>query len=208
MKLDPTIITALCKTIETSIRWALQYDPGSQAAMAKMEGKVLAVSSTQPELCLYFVCHATYLQVLSYYEETPDCKIEGSMSCLIELLWSEQDSLANSGVVLSGEIGFLLQLKKLISQLNIDWEEPITDALGDTLGHTLAELMRNKFQWLQARATTFPLWVGETLTEELQASPAKTELENFYRDVDSLRSSTDRLQAHINMLKHSLTKKS
>jgi ubiquinone biosynthesis protein UbiJ len=166
----------------------------------------LAVESTQPELCLYFVCHASDLEVLSYYEGTPDCKICGTMGSLIELLWSEQDSLADSGVVLSGEIGFLLQLKKLIAHLDIDWEEPIVNVLGDTLGHTVAELMRKKCHWLQARATTLPLWIGETLTEELQASPSKTELNNFYRDVDSLRSATDRLQAHISLLKHSLQK--
>ncbi len=207
MKLDPVIITALCKTVEKTIRWALQYDPGTQAALAPLEGKVLAVVSTQPELKLYFVCHTHYLQVLSYYEDTPDCKIEGPLNSLVELLWSEQDSLANSGVVLTGEIGFLLQLKKLISQLDIDWEEPIVEALGDTAGHSVAELVRMQFHWLQARAVTFPIWVGDTLTEELRATPSKAELRDFYQGVDSLRADADRLQARIDMFKQGLANK-
>lgn len=206
MNFDPTLVTALCKAIENSMRWALKYDPGSQIALGKIQGKVLAVSSTQPEFKLYFVCHATQLQVLSIYEDTPSCTIEGPLPKLIELLWSEQDSLANSGVVLTGEIGFLLQLKKLISQLDIDWEEPLVDAFGDVVGHAVSELARKKFGWLQARAVTFPIWVGETLTEEFRASPTATELDNFYRGVDGLRAGTDRLQANISMLKRNRAK--
>lgn len=204
MKLDPTITTALCKTIETTIRWALQYDPGSQIALGKLEGNVLAVESSNPELQLFFICHATHLQVLSYYEPVPDCRIQGSLGSLTELLWSEQDSLANSGVVLSGEIGFLLQLKKLIASLDIDWEEPLTQCLGDAIGHPLAELIRKQANWTRARTATLPSWISDFLVEEIRVTPSQTELENFHRNVDSLRSGTERLQAHIGLLRHTL----
>jgi ubiquinone biosynthesis accessory factor UbiJ len=40
----------------------------------------------------------------------------------------------------------------------------------------------------------------EFLQEELRVVPSKNELDDFFNDVDELRLSVERLQAHINQL--------
>ena len=200
-ELDPALSMLLCRALEGAIRKALLYDPGTASALEPVSGKILAVVSTQPAIKLYFVCHPTEFQVLSHYEERAECQIEGDAGALVALLWSEQESLADSGVTISGEVGFLLQLKRLLSRVDIDWEQPICDALGDTVGYPLTRLIRKQFAWAKQRAKTTPLWVNDMLTQEFQASPSKVELDNFYRDVDALRAGTERMQAQIALLK-------
>lgn len=201
MRVDPALVSAVIAGLNKAIAGALKYDPGTQQALQGLHGKVLQINCTAPEFSLYAVIDTGEVRLHSYYEHTVHCTLTGSSSALIGLLWQDNHSLANSGVTVTGEPGLLNSVQHLLKQLDIDWQEPLTDILGDTAAYPLIHLIGSQSLWLRQRAQRLPDWLGDVLTEELRLLPSANELELFYQDVNDLRTDCERLQAHIQKLR-------
>lgn len=197
---DPTFLTAVCAAAESVINTALRYDPGSRQALARLEGKVLAVDVTGPALCFYLRPNADGLALHSHFDGEVDSRIKGSPLALASLLQSEQLNLADSGVEVFGGTGLLMQLQHIAANLDLDWEEALSQITGDVAGHQGATTLRKVSAWLGDRRATFERLLGEYLSEELQSTPARAQLEHYYHEVDELRLATDRLAARIEAL--------
>lgn len=199
--LDPALHSAIAKGLEHSINHALQYDPGSQAAVRKLHGQCLAIHCLAPQISCYFWFWENQVNVASYREQPANCSLSGSLHNLTALLWREPYSLANTGVQIQGDVALLGQLQSLVQQLDIDWEEALNRGLGDTLGHPIAEWLRHQWSWLQTRAKELPEWLPQYLSEEIAVIPSAQELTYFYRDISTLRTETERLEARIASLR-------
>lgn len=203
---DPTVKTALASALETAINTALGYDPGTRIALAKLTG-IVAVECTKPEITLYWHSYDKGIKVLCHCEDTPSVRLRGSLPALINLMMQPNSNLANSGVEVLGNTALLAKLQSILKQLDIDWEIPLNNVLGDVVGHPIAELIRKKAAWSQYQAQQIPYWLGEYLTEELRSTPTQTELQQFYEDVDTVRMDTDRLLARMQQLNNTLAAK-
>ena len=51
--------------------------------------------------------------------------------------------------------------------------------------------------WARDRQTSFERLLGEFLTEEFQATPPKSEMQNFHDEVDEARFQADRVAAKV-----------
>jgi ubiquinone biosynthesis accessory factor UbiJ len=205
---DPTWLMALCSALEAAVNTALRYDPGSRQALGRLSGRVLAVELTSPHLRFYLLPHAEGLTVQSQYEGKVDTCLKGSPMALAALLQSERLNLTGSGVEVFGQTGLLLDLQRITRNLDIDWEEALSQIVGDVAGHGSANALRKLSAWAKGRKTTFEHLLGEYLSEELKTTPARAELEHYYREVDTLRLATDRLAAKIEALESARLKRS
>lgn len=198
---DPTVVSASCTALEGLIRTALVYDPASRRKLAALEGRVLAIEVRELDTTFYLLPDAEGLRIQSYYEGNVDSRLRGSVPALLGLLGSERFNLKDSGVEVFGSTGLLVALQEIADSLEIDWEEALSQALGDVLGPQSAAVFRGLKDWLQARQQTAAQRISEYLTEELKASPSRPELEFFHQQVDELRLAADRLAARIDRLR-------
>lgn len=198
--LDPTVHTALCAALESTINAALRYDPGSRQALGKLEGRVLAIEATQPNVNFFLLPHRDGLTVRSHYEGDVNTRLQGSPLALASLLKSDRLNLADSGVEVFGSTALLLELQQIAHKLDIDWEEALSQLFGDVAAHQGGNSFRQFGAWAAGRKDTFERLLGEYLSEELKATPARAELEHYYREVDNTRLATDRLEARIDAL--------
>lgn len=198
--LDPTLHTALCAAMEAAVNGPLRYDPGSRRRLARLEGQVLAVELTQPSLCFYLSPQGDRIAIYSHYDGEVETRLKGSPAALAAPLRAERLNLADSGVEVFGSTGLLIELQQIARDLDIDWEEALSELLGDLAAHQGADAMRKVSAWIGGRKSTFERLLGEYLSEELQTTPPPAELEHFYREVDELRLATDRLAARIEAL--------
>lgn len=205
MKVDPALLTAIIAAANKAIATALAYDPGTQAALRPLHGKVLLINCTAPELSLFAVIENDGIRLCSYYEPVPNCSLTGSATALLGLLWRDNHSLADSGVMVSGEPSLLSNIQQLLKRLDIDWRQPITDVLGETAAYPLTRILSSQGLWLHERARRLPDWLADLLTEELQLLPSAEELALFYQDVNDLRTDTERLQARLDQLRKTRT---
>lgn len=204
MTVDPALLSAVLAAGNKVIATALSYDPGTQASLRALHGKVLKIHCTSPEVSIYAVIEEGGLRLTSHYEHLVHCHLTGSASALVSLLWHDNHSLADSGVTLSGEPGLLGNIQQLLQRLELDWQQPLVDVLGETAAYPLIRLLSSQSQWVSQRMQRVPDWLSDVLTEELQLLPSADELSVFYQDVNDLRTDTERLQARISKLQQTL----
>lgn len=198
--MDATLTTAALAAAETTIQRALRYDPGSRQAMGQLAGQVLALQFTQPELTIYILPNDQGLALASHWEGGVSARLTGKPWDFLRLVQGEQSSLAGSGVHLEGSTALVQELQRIARQLDIDWEEALSEVLGDVAGHQGAQWLRTGGQWLQAREAQARRLLGEFLTQEASILPSRPELDSFYQDLDELQMAVDRAEARLNQL--------
>ena len=130
-------------------------------------------------------------------------RVRGEASDFTELASSEDPTatLINGGLELEGESAPLIALQKILAGVDIDWEAPLVDTLGDVAGHQLAEVLRQGFSWGRQAANSLSRQLSEFIHEEARLTPPRLELEDFYGDVRELAQRVERLDSRIARLR-------
>jgi ubiquinone biosynthesis protein UbiJ len=192
-----TFTIAALASAEKMLNTALRYDPATRIGLAQLEGKILAVQITAPALHFFIMPMDDELRLMGNWDGDVDTRITGSLLALVQLAQTEIHNLKDSGVTVMGDLSLLAELQRLLKNLDIDWEEMLSQFTGDIIGHQAAQLIRAKFGWAKERAKSAQRLTSEFLTEELKTLPGKPELEDFYRQVDDLRLAVDRAAARV-----------
>ncbi len=191
----------LARTLELVINRALRYDPGSRAALAKLDQKVLGVICEAPKLQCYFVVEGETLRVQQFCEPPIACQLRGKALDFAALAGRDVQTLANTDISVEGNPGVLAMWLDMIKALEVDWEEALGDAIGSLPAHWVATGVRSNTQWLKNRSEKLPGYLTSLVTEELQLTPNPLEAEHLYHAINQTRSDTARLEARINQLK-------
>lgn len=194
------LTSASLAAAEKCINAALRYDPATQIALSACEGKILSINISTPPTRIAVLIQDKSIRLMSNWDGEVDTQLSGSLIALAQIAQTPVHNLKDSGVTVIGDLQFLAQLQKILRQLDIDWEEMLTQLFGDVIGHQAAQLLRSQATWTKNRAHTVQRLTSEFLTEEFRAIPSKIELEDFYRQVDELRLAVDRLGARFNNL--------
>jgi ubiquinone biosynthesis protein UbiJ len=198
--MDAMFTTAALSSAEKIITSALAYDPATRIALGKLEPQVLAVHISKPDIKIFIAPAADGIRLLGHYEGDVTTEVQGSAPALLSLIKSERLNLKDSGVQIFGSTSFLADLQKILKNLDIDWEEMLSQIFGDIIGHQSAEFIRGKISWAKDRVSNIQRLTSEFLTEELRALPSKPELAHFNQQVDELRLGVDRIEARIELL--------
>jgi ubiquinone biosynthesis protein UbiJ len=194
-----TISTAGLAAIETLINKSLQYDPATQQALSVYNGKILLINISAPKIKLAVLIEEKNIRLMSQWDGEVDTELSGSLISLAQIANTAVHNLKDTGVTVTGDLHFLASLQKILQKLDIDWEEMLSQLLGDIIGHQTAQVIRHKLNWGRNRTQTAQRLVSEFVTEELGAIPSKIELKNFSQQVDELNLAVDRLNAKINL---------
>ena len=198
--MDAMLLTAALASAEQLINKALVYDPGTRNGLQKLHGQVLAIHITAPDIQFFVTPDSDGLRLMAQWEGDVDTRISGSLVALAKLANQDVHNLKDSGVDVMGKTALLADWQQLVKNIDIDWEEILTQFMGDIVGHQAAQLIRTKLDWVGARVNTGQRLVREFLTEELKTVPGKNELEDFYRQVDDVRLAVDRAAARVENL--------
>lgn len=195
---------ALTASIETALNHYISLDPDALSRFAPLEGKIIAIEIIGLNYTLCMFPSADGFLVLSDFDGEADATISGSPVALAKLGLAKdpKDLLFSGEVELSGDTQLANQFSRLLSQLDIDWEELLAQNIGDIAAHKLGNVFRGVNQWVKRSTNSVSLDAGEYLQEESNLSPSNAELRKFVQKVDEAREGVDRLAAKINNLKN------
>ncbi|NCZ64301.1 MAG: hypothetical protein EBY62_11040 [Cellvibrionales bacterium] len=91
-------------------------------------------------------------------------------------------------------------MQQIITTMDLDWEAPLVDTLGDVVGHQVAMVLRGLFRWGKASAVSFKRQLSEFILEEGRLTPPAAELDDFYEQIEQLGLRVDRLQSRVQKL--------
>jgi ubiquinone biosynthesis protein UbiJ len=146
------------------------------------------------------------VRLIRLYAGDDTTRVRGEAGDIAELACADDPAatLINGALAIEGDSAPLIELQKILSRLDIDWEAPLVDTLGDVAGHQLAQALRGLFQWSREAATSLQRQVAEFVLEEARLSPPRLELEDFYSDVQELELRVERLQSRSERLRRRL----
>lgn len=196
------ILTALIAALEAAFNRWLKLDPDALPRVTALQGRIIAVHITGLDLKVFFIPTASGVTISMDYQTEPDVTLSGSAMALSKLALSEDASkaLIESGVKIEGDLRTGQRFSEILKEVDIEWEELLSQIVGDIVAHQMGEAARSTQGWLKDTAHAMRLNTREYLQEESRVLPADAEL-NYYLDaVDTLRADTDRLTARIQRL--------
>ncbi len=186
----------------------MSVDPDGQEKLAKLEGKVLCIEITIPQLTLYMSPSREGLKIKQQCDSEADVTLTGSAMGFVKLGAAGIGSgvLSDGRVTMQGDTETGQAFQKILSQLDIDWEELLSRYIGDTPARKAGNAVRNFGFWASQSLDLSRHNTGEFLQEEKRVLVTNLAMERFQDSVDKLRADTDRLEQRISRLKKNLQK--
>ncbi len=200
---DPVLLSAALAAAERALNQAIALAPTSHQELDALSGTLLGIEITSLDLTLYIdIVSGTEVQLMMHCERATDAFVRGSMEDFAALAASDDPAatLINGGIELEGRSTSLINLQQTISKMDVDWEAPLVEVLGDVAGHQLAQTLRRFFRWSEGARASLKRQLSEYLLEEGRLTPPKAELEFFYDSVQSLSMRVERAQQQVEKL--------
>ena len=124
------------------------------------------------------------------------------MMALIASGNSGADSL--KGIEINGDVNLMHQLHRVFIHLEFDWEDELSQRIGDIPARRLGNLVRWGRRQAEAARESIRDSVRHTLVDEQYLVPEKSRVEKFLNDVDTLQADTDRLDQRVGRLERQL----
>jgi len=185
--------------LETAVNRYLALDPEMLDKLSKFDGKVIKLEITGIDKNLYMFPGNKGIKIRTVYDGTVDTVLRGTPIALFKmsLVPNAANLLLKGEVEISGDTRLGHQFKNLFSQMDIDWSEPLSDLLGDSLAYQVQQATKRIGRWGAQTARSVSMSISEYLQEESRDVVTETELRIFNDAVDRLRNDVDRLQAKI-----------
>lgn len=197
---SPTLHTAGLAALERAANAALALSAHSSRDLAAVADRVIALECTAPALTVYVSSSDEgQLRLRGVHEGAVSTRVRGTARDFTELAGAEDPAatLINGGLSLEGSSAVLLDMQRVVSELDIDWEAPLVDALGDVVGHQLAQMLRGALAWSQQASGKLRRQLSEYALEEARLTPPRAALESFYDDVRALQERSERLERKL-----------
>lgn len=185
--------------LETVINRYLALDPEMLDKLAGFDGKVIMLEITGTGKKLYLFPDSKGISIRTEHEGAVDTILRGSPISLFKmgLVPNAANLLLKGEVEISGDTRMGHRFKNAFSQMDIDWSEPLSRLLGDSLAYQLQQSTKKTGDWGRRTVKSVAASLSEYLQEETGDVVTGTEIEMFNEAVDRLRNDVDRLQAKI-----------
>ncbi len=193
------------KTLETVLNKYIQLDPNSKAALAPLAGKLIRIELTQPPLGFFLLFQEERVLVKSETLREPDTIISGTPFALFSLSVNENKTkiLFSDDITFRGDLELGQQVQDFLKNIHIDWEEHLSNCVGDTVAHGIGNVISGLLNWGKGTCESFQENMRDYIQEEVQLVVGRNELDDFSEEVDKLRDHLERITARIQKLEES-----
>lgn len=195
--------------IELAMNQLLKLDDDSQRRLKKLAGKSLQVTIKELPWPLLFT-FSEQIDVRTIINSDRGLAPSESIDCLIELNLETLPKLRDSSQLtqliqqqqlnLIGDIYVAQTFSTLLKELDIDWEEQLSGYTGDVVAHQTFTSMRAAFDTAKTQIEKGAIELGERLTQSNSIAVKPSEMFEFSKGVNNLRSAAERLSARVALL--------
>jgi len=176
-----------------------------------LQGSCIELHLTDLDFKLY--CHPGRWG-MRFSQEKPtgeiDASISGRLIALVNLSLQE-DKISTSiqeRVSIQGDAQVAQKMQKIITELDIDWEEVLSNYIGDVMAYQMHKQVLGAGEWLRNSARSLLQNTSEYIREEQNLSPTQVEFERFQKQTTTLKQDVERSEVRLrNLLKAALDNK-
>lgn len=187
--------------LETTINRILSMDDESRLELVKYAGRVIVVELTNAQQVFNITIIPTGIS-LEEPSVNPDIIIRGTPGNLLAYFMAmKRDEPGKSGTIeIAGNIALAQKILAIISNLDPEWEKELSRWVGDSVAHGTGNTIRSVMKQAVHAATTLRNNTGEYLLYESDLVPDCQQVDEFNREVDSLRNDVERLKLRMSRL--------
>ena len=183
---------------EKMVNKVLSLDEETLDALSTLEGDVVEIDVLNTEIRLFILPSARGITLALKYEDKADVSIKGTPAALLGMVTGEKVGAGDVEII--GNVGMAHKLQSILKKIDIDWEEYLSQIVGDIAAHKVSNLVREMSQLAKASARTIGLDISEYLRYEKEALLDQSELDEFNHAVDKVRNDVERLQKRVERL--------
>ena len=185
-----------------AINRVLAMDPEAAAMMEPLDGKLLGVSLGGINTSFYARVSGARLEIVEQPGIAPDLVIEGGIFdlAMLGMAASPESVMRDRRITMSGDVELAHAMKTLLQAFDPDWEEALSQIVGDFLARKTGVGVRSLRDWLATARTSVTDTVGEILTEEKRLLPTRLRYQQHQVEVERLRDDVERLSVRIDRL--------
>jgi ubiquinone biosynthesis protein UbiJ len=213
--------------VESLINRTIRFDPRTEKRLALLSGKSLLLEVTDLKLNILILFteegirlqtqkkeehgfHSTEVENIKggniqekstqekSTQNSADVSVKAPSRALVAFILSKEIKDAiNRGLVIEGDLELASEIQHFVLDLDIDWEEILSQYTGDMLAHQVFNIYHKIKGKKQDIRNSLLHSAGNFLQEEIQLLPTAVEMQHFNQSVDSLRDEVDRLEAKI-----------
>jgi ubiquinone biosynthesis protein UbiJ len=194
----------LTGAVEAALNRYLRLDPATLPRLEKLSGKVIAVEITGTSVTLYLLPGATGMVVHTQHEGSVDTLLCGTPWALLCMATQKGNGantlLASEQATLSGDTELAQQVKHILDDMDIDWEELLSRVVGDVLAHNVMSTARDARTWGERSLAVLGQNFTEYQQEEARNLPTCHEVNAYLKAVDVLRDDVERTAQRVSRL--------
>ena len=103
-------------------------------------------------------------------------------------------------VSIQGDARVAQQMQKMLTEIDIDWEEVLSKYTGDVMAHQIHKQAIGAGEWLRNSAQSLLQTTSEYIREEQRLSPTQVEFERFQKQTTTLKQDVERSEARLRRL--------
>lgn len=180
--------------LEDTFNRYLALDPVARERVAQLHGRVFALELRGTDTTLFLIPGPGGTQLLTAWDETPDCTLCGTPLALTKLF---RDGSVSEEVELTGDDELARRLLTILQEMEIDWERSLTPYTGEIIAQELVKVGRAAVDWGRHIHTTLDRELREILQGELGLLPTRPEIDQFTRQVTDLETKSMALEQRI-----------
>ncbi len=198
------MMTKFLNGLEKSINAYLRLDPLSEKRLAKLTDTVITIELLPISFIFQLTASSDGIKLYSGELLPANCKISGTPLQMLNVAINKSDrhTFFANDLKIEGDASISQQVIELFDEINIDWEEYLSQKLGDSRAHHIARTFVTLKNFIAETKERFCDDINEYLHEESDLFPPKEALTDFYHDIDQLRMDIDRLEARLRQLKN------
>ena len=199
---DP-LLTRVEKIISVALSRLLSTNADTTARLAALEGRVIEIALRDSARSAFALPGAHGVHLRRRHDGPVAVKVSGRVSDFIAYARASRrgDSLSAGRIEIAGDLAVAQQVQALLADLQIDWEELLSRAIGDVPAHQIGRAARAVFALGRDALAKLERDAAEYLNHESQLLASREQLEQFGRAVFVLADDVDRLEARLQRLR-------
>ena len=183
----------------------LQSDPATLERLAALDGKVIALDFESTDVTFYMFPGAAGIRLQNDWEGEVDVHMKGEPAELMKMGMAGKSPLTPGkiSVKIEGDLHVGQQFKKILDDMQIDWEELLSRRIGDSAAYHASQLLRGIHRRFNEAIRTTATNSSEYLRFEAGLLPTDWRVTEFINNVDRLREDADRLTKRVERLLNS-----
>ena len=199
-------MSALFELLNRATEVVLDLDPDGREKLGDLEGKVVCVKITAPDIELFLKPSSEGLVIVPEHDATPDVTLTGSLLSFARLgvAGSGNGVLSSGQVIIEGDVETGQDFQKILGQLDLDWEELLSRFIGDTPARKTGNILRDIGDWTRESAELSRENISDYFKEEKRILATPLAMERLEREVEKVRGDVDRIEQRMNRIRRFL----